>query len=45
MSSSASSVAMRVGPRRLISTAESRGESNDTVAAEWMTTSHEASTC
>ena len=29
----------RVGPRRLISTAESSGESNDTVAAEWMTMS------
>ena len=33
---------MRVGPSRLISTAESSGESNDTVAAEWMTTSQEA---
>ena len=30
---------MRVGPSRLISTARSSGESNDTVAAEWMTTS------
>ena len=36
---------MRVGPSRLISTAVSSGESNDTVAAEWMTTSHDASTC
>ena len=35
---------MRVGPSRLISTAESSGESNDTAAAEWMTTSHDAST-
>ena len=35
---------MRVGPSRLISTAESSGESNDTAAAEWITTSHEAST-
>ena len=32
---------MRVGPSRLISTAESSGESNDTVAAEWMTTSQD----
>ena len=31
--------AMRVGPIRLISTAESRGESKLTAAAEWMTTS------
>ena len=42
--SSFSSSAMRVGPSRLISTAESSGESNDTAAAEWITTSHEAST-
>ena len=34
---------MRVGPRRFTSTAASSGESNDTVAAEWMTTSHAAS--
>ena len=32
---------MRVGPSRLISTAESSGESNDTAAAEWMTMSHD----
>jgi hypothetical protein len=37
-------VAIRVGPSRLISTAESSGESNDTAAAEWMTTSQEART-
>ncbi len=30
---------MRDGPSRLISTAESSGESNDTAAAEWMTMS------
>ena len=30
---------MRVGPSRLISTADVSGESNDTVAAEWMTMS------
>ena len=35
---------MRVGPSRLISTAESSGESNDTAAAEWMTTSQVART-
>ena len=35
---------MRVGPSRLISTAESSGESNDTVAAEWMTMSQLART-
>ena len=35
--------AMRVGPRRLTSTAGSSGLSKLTVAAEWMTMSHEAS--
>ncbi len=35
--------AMRVGPRRLTSTAPSSGLSNDTVAAEWMTMSQLAS--
>ena len=35
-------LAMRDGPSRLISTAESSGESNDTAAAEWMTMSHDA---
>ena len=35
---------MRDGPSRLTSTALSSGESNATVAAEWMTMSHEAST-
>ena len=35
---------MRVGPSRLISTAPSRGASKATVAAEWMTMSHVAST-
>ena len=34
---------MRVGPSRLTSTAPSSGESNATVAAEWMTMSHDAS--
>ena len=33
---------MRDGPSRLISTAESSGESNDTAAAEWMMMSHDA---
>ena len=33
---------MRTGPSRLTSTASSIGESNDTVAAEWMTMSHAA---
>ena len=33
---------MREGPSRFTSTAPSRGESNDTVAAEWMTTSQKA---
>ena len=33
---------MRVGPRRFTSTAVSSGESNDTVAAEWMTMSQDA---
>ena len=33
--------AMRVGPSRLTSTALSSGESNATVAAEWMTMSHD----
>ena len=33
---------MRDGPSRLISTAESSGESNETAAAEWITMSHEA---
>ena len=33
---------MRTGPSRLTSTASSIGESNDTVAAEWMTMSHDA---
>ena len=42
--SSPSRVAIRVGPSRLISTAESSGESNDTVAAEWMTMSQPPST-
>ncbi len=37
----ASVCAMRVGPRRLTSTAESSGESNATVAALWMTMSHD----
>ena len=36
--------AMRDGPSRLISTAESSGESNDTAAAEWMMVSHDAQT-
>ena len=35
---------MRDGPSRLTSTAPSRGESKATVAAEWMTMSHDAST-
>ncbi len=35
---------MRVGPSRLISTAPSRGASKATVAAEWITMSHVAST-
>ena len=35
----AASATIRVGPRRLTSTAASSGESNDTVAAEWMTMS------
>ena len=39
----AASATMRVGPSRLTSTAPSSGESNDTVAAEWMTMSQEAS--
>ena len=34
--------ATRVGPRRLISTALSSGESKLTVAAEWITVEHEA---
>ena len=33
---------MRTGPSRLISTAESSGESNATAAAEWITVSHVA---
>ena len=39
MPSSWHSWAMRVGPSRLISIADVNGESNDTVAAEWMTMS------
>ena len=35
---------MRVGPSRLTSTAVSSGESNDTAAAAWITTSHDANT-
>ena len=41
--SSCSISAMRTGPSRLTSTAVSSGESNDTVAAEWMTMSQDAS--
>ncbi len=33
---------MRTGPSRLTSTASSMAESNDTVAAEWITMSHAA---
>lgn len=33
---------MRIGPRRFTSTALSSGESNDTLAAEWMMVSHDA---
>ncbi len=36
--------ATRIGPSRLTSTAPSSGESNETVAAEWMTMSQLAST-
>ena len=42
MPSSLHRSAMRDGPSRLISTAESSGESNETAAAEWMMMSHEA---
>ena len=37
--------ATRDGPSRLTSTAESRGESKLTAAAEWMTTSHSDRRC
>ena len=40
-----SNSAMRIGPSKLTSTALSSGESKETLAAEWMTMSHDANIC